>query len=169
MESRRRIDQVLDPSFVEELENVEFDELRRRRTLSAEIENELSYHRRMLHGRMDLIRFELRRRCGEEERSLIDALPEILADDTESRSVGPQSMRYVETFPPIYESLGRREIDTVLGDDVLLRLGEIDDEALEGALEGIKELEAEISNRRHRVHEVEDALSRELAHRYRKV
>lgn len=167
MQSRRRIDQVLDPAFIENLGGIEFEELRRRRSLAAEIENELSFHRRMLHGRMDLIRFETRRRRGEESRSLIDALPEILADDMEGRGVGAQSMRYVETIPPMYEALGRRAIDGVLGDDVLLHLGDIDDGDLEEALLGIQDLEGEISEKRRQVHEVEDALGHELAIRYR--
>ena len=167
MQSRRRIDQVLAPSFVEGLGDLDFEELRRRRALAAEIENELSFHRRMLHGRMDLIRFELRRRRGEETRSLIDALPEILADDTDTREVGPQAMRYVETLPPIYEALGRRDIDLVLGDDVLLRLGDISDDDLSTALEGIQEFESALSEQRRRVHEVEDALGHELGIRYR--
>jgi len=45
-----------------------------------DLEGELSYYRRLLHGRLDLLNFELRRRSGEETRSLIEALPEILAD-----------------------------------------------------------------------------------------
>lgn len=167
MNTRRRIDQVLDPSFVEDLGALDFGELRNRRALAADIENELSFHRRMLHGRMDLIRFELRRRVGEETRSLIDALPEILADDTETREVGPQAMRYVETLPPIYEALGRREIDFVLGDDVLLRLADIDDDELAAALDSIQEFESALSDQRRQVHEIEDALGHELGIRYR--
>jgi hypothetical protein len=74
----RRLDQVLAPEFTADIEAFDLDELRRRRNLADEVETELSYYRRLLHGRMDLLAFEQRRRRGEELRSLIEALPEIL-------------------------------------------------------------------------------------------
>ena len=51
--------------------------------MCGELDVELSFYRRMLHGRMDLLSFELRRRSGEETRSLMEALPEILAGDSD--------------------------------------------------------------------------------------
>ncbi|MEX0789347.1 MAG: hypothetical protein WD178_01075, partial [Actinomycetota bacterium] len=75
---RRRIDQIQEPEFLTGLSSLPLKELRSRRDLADTVEIELSYYRRLLHGRMDLLAFEQRRRRGEETRSLIDALPEIL-------------------------------------------------------------------------------------------
>ncbi len=165
MQSRRRIDQVLDPEFVQGVDDIDIDELRSRRQLAGEVENELSYYRRLLHGRMDLIRFEQRRRSGEEERSLIDALPEILADPESDRSHRPG--RYEVPELPTLPDVGKRDIDYILGNDVLIRLDEIPDEDLVKALETIESLESEISEHRREVQTVEDALVEVLATRYR--
>ena len=165
MQSRRRIDQVLDPEFIEGAADLDIDELRARRQLAGDVENELSYYRRLLHGRLDLIRFEQRRRSGDETRSLIDALPEILADPESDRSHRPG--RYEIPELPMLPEVGKRDIDHILGGDVLIRIGEIDDEELESALEDITALEAEISEHRREVQTVEDALVEALATRYR--
>lgn len=165
MQSRRRIDQVLDPEFVADVAGLELDEVRARRSLAGDVENELSYYRRLLHGRMDLIRFELRRRTGEETRSLIEALPEILADPEPTGN--HRTGRYEVPDLPMLPDVGKREIDHILGGDVLLRLNELDDEALASALDAISEMEVEISEQRKSVQQVEDRLVEELAARYR--
>lgn len=163
MPTRRRIDQILEPGFAEDLDSLDLAEVRRRRLLARDVENELSFYRRLLHGRMDLIRFEQRRRRGEETRSLIEALPHILAD---APPTGHRGRHVVTDLPPLPD-VGRREVDSVLGDDVLIRLDEIDDGELESALEAIGEVEAEISEQRRQVQEAEDTLASHLAARYR--
>lgn len=165
MQSRRRIDQVLDPEFLEGIEEFDLDAIRSRRQLAGDVENELSYYRRLLHGRMDLIRFEQRRRSGEETRSIIEALPQILADPDGDRSHRPG--RYEVPELPQLPEVGKRDIDFILTDDVLIRLGELESEALGEALESIAGLEQEISEHRRQVQAVEDRLVEALATRYR--
>jgi hypothetical protein len=163
MEARRRIDQVLESDF-SSVDGLDIDEVRARRQMAREVENELSYYRRLLHGRMDLIRFEQRRRSGEETRTLIEALPEILADDPVPSAVRG---RHIATDLPMLPEVGKRDIDQILGDDVLTRLTDVDEEGLASALSSIEEIEAEISERRREVQAVEDVLANELADRYR--
>ena len=52
MPERRRIDQIREPEFVADLANLPLKELRSRRDLAEAVETELSYYRRLLHGRM---------------------------------------------------------------------------------------------------------------------
>ena len=163
MQARRRIDQVLEDGFAS-VDDVDIDELRSRRQMAHDVENELSYYRRLLHGRMDLIRFEQRRRTGEEKRSLIEALPEILADDANPSS---GRGRHIATDLPTLPDVGKRNIDQILGDDVLTRLTEIGDDDLAAALEAVQELEVRMSEQRRAVQAVEDVLVDELAARYR--
>lgn len=164
---RRRIDQVLDPAFSENLDGVGLEELRARKALASEVENELSYYRRILHGRIDLIRFEQRRRRGEETRKAIDALPEILADQLRNR--GTDSARvFVTDLPPLPES-GRRDIDHILSDDVLAKLDELSDERLSVSLDALLVVERDVSEKRRRVQEVEDRLNEAVAERYRSI
>jgi len=159
---------VLDPDFIADVETVPLDELRNRRKLCDELDTELSYYRRLLHGRMDLLAFEMRRRAGEEERSLIEALPEILtgsdADDGGQRSTLPKALPIDPPQPP---ATGRRSVDRVLGDDFLTHLPGIDDAELEDIQAALTEIESEVSRQRRGVYEAHELIHAELIRRYR--
>jgi hypothetical protein len=110
---------VSEASFTADLDNLALDELRERRRVCDDLNSELSYYRRLLHGRLDLLGFELRRRSGEETRSLIEALPEILADSGE-----PHRESMPKNLPIELPDMGerRRAIDRALDDDFLAHL-----------------------------------------------
>lgn len=166
MQARRRIDQVLDEDFLSDIDEIEMDELRRRRQMAVDVEKELSYYRRLLHGRMDLLRFERRRRTGEENRSLIESLAEILSDPSRGDGHDPRRTILDTDLPPMPET-GRREVDAVLGDQVLTKLDSVDDDGLAAALDAVQAIEREISDKRHQVQQVADLLSAQIAERYR--
>ncbi len=166
-QNRRRIDIIQDDDFASELESVPLDELRERRRLCDNVDTELSYYRRLLHGRMDLLAFEMRRRAGEETRSLIEALPEILAD-TEAGEPGeglPAKALPIEA--PEAPQTGRRGIDRVLDDDFLAHLPTIDDEEIERIQAMLAETESEISTKRRMVYDAYERIQNELSRRYR--
>lgn len=164
---RRRIDRILDPEFTRDLTTVDIDELRDRRRVCDEVENELSYYRRMLHGRMDLLAFELRRRRGEDSRSLIEALPEILADSASGYVPTGPSGRPVKVTVPDLPEQRRRQIDEVLEADFLTRIALVDESELLEIQQSLVETEAVVSERRHAVQEVFNAVQAELTGRYR--
>jgi hypothetical protein len=166
MQARRRLDQVLDPEFVSDIDEIELDELRERRQMAVDVEKELSYYRRLLHGRLDLLRFERRRRSGEESRTLIESLAEILSDPSRGDGHDPRRTILDTDLPPMPET-GRREVDAVLGDDVLANLDTVDDDGIAAALETVQAIEREISDKRHQVQQVADLLSAQIAERYR--
>jgi len=164
-QQRRRIDQVRDEEFTAALEDVSLDELRERRAMLDQLDTELSFYRRMLHGRMDLLSFEMRRRSGEESRSLIEALPEILAD---SMSAPRDDLpRELEIAAPEFVGEGRRTIDRVLGDDFLTHLPSIGDDELEEIQSLLTTAEREISDQRRDVYEAYEVVTAELTRRYR--
>jgi hypothetical protein len=171
-QNRRRIDIVTDPAFVTSLDTLSLDELRERRSLCDALDTELSYYRRLLHGRMDLLAFELRRRRGQETRSLIEALPEILADSAEP-AVSPASLDSIlplkapSTLPPEVPVTGHRAIDRVLGDDFLTHLPTIDDAELESIQAALTETEAKVSTDRRAVYDAYEEILEELTRRYR--
>lgn len=166
MQARRRLDQVLDEDFLVGIDEIELEELRSRRQMAVDVENELSYYRRLLHGRMDLLKFERRRRTGEESRSLIESLAEILSDPTRGEGHDPRRTVLDTDLPPLPD-VGRREVDAVLGDDVLTKLDSVDDPGLTEALEAVEAIEREISEKRRQVQQVADVLSAQIAERYR--
>ena len=164
-DKRRRIDVVLEPEYLEDLETIDLDELRRRRHTAEDVESQISYYRRLLHGRMDLLNFELRRRGGEEERSLLEALPEILAS---GMILGPEpNLRHIETMPPIPSTTGRRLIDRIMDDGILTQLPDLTDDEVHEALDRLREVETELSNQRKQLHSVIDRLQDVIVERYR--
>jgi hypothetical protein len=164
---RRRIDIVTDPEYLTGLEQLETSELRSRRATCSDLERELSYYRRMLHGRIDLLGFERRRRRGEDERSLLEALPEILGDAPDSSARGHLTIDTADVLPPETPVPGRRSIDFVLGDDFLAGIGDVDDPGLDAAEATLRAAEREVSRKRRDVHTASDALDEEIERRYR--
>lgn len=163
---RRRIDQVQAPEFTSGLEDLSLEDLRVRRRVCADLDVELSYYRRLLQGRLDLLTFEVRRRAGEEQRSLLEALPEVLASWAAGEPGLPE--RRVAVDLPDLPAHGRRAVDQALEDDFLARLPEMSDEELAGVQHRLAEAEAEVSRQRRAVFEASDLIQAELVRRYRR-
>ena len=164
---RRRIDQVEDPSFLEGLDAVPDNELRDRRTMCDALDLEFSYYRRMLHGRMDLVAFQMRKLAGEEEASLIEALPRILAEGAYTASPSGLPSRAVPVEAPDVERKGRRVVDKALDGDFIARLPVLDEDELRDTQAFLQEVEADVSRQRRAVHHAIDTIQDELARRYR--
>lgn len=165
-QQRRRIDRVLDPAFTDDIDSVPVAELRERRKLLDVLDTELSYYRRILHGRIDLLDFELRRRAGTETRSLLDALPEILTDPPSGRTSNPLD-RELSIEAPERAGEGRRDVDKALGDDFLARLPLLNDEDLASIRDDLAGTEHIVSEQRRAVHDAHDLITGELTRRYR--
>lgn len=164
-ENRRRIDYVLEPEFVADLEALELNDLRKRRDTTEDVESQVSYYRRLLHGRMDLLDFELSRRRGDEERTLLEALPEILA---RGMILGAEpTLKHIEVMPSLPSSTGRRLIDTIMDDGVLAQLPDLTDAEISDALTGLRDFERQLSAQRKQLHLVIDKLQDEIVSRYR--
>ncbi len=164
MNERRRVDQILEPEFLGELATVDLPELRRRRRMCDAVETELSYYRRLLHGRMDLLAFELRRRRGEDDRTLLEALPDILAGQERP---GGHGTRQIPVEAPDVPEHGRRDVDRALGDDFLTRLPSLADDELEAIQTSLADTEREVSAQRRQVYEACERVQGELTRRYR--
>ena len=116
---------------------------------------------------MDLLSFEMRRRSGEESRSLIEALPDILADSEGEKSPHFLVPKSLPVEPPDIPVEGRRSIDQVLAADFLAHLPEIENAELRSILETLTDAERKNSDQRRLVYEVLETLTGEVARRYR--
>ena len=163
---RRRIDQIQDAGFLRGLRELPLDELRSRRAMCDDLDVELSYHRRMLHGRMDLLAFEMRRRAGEEQQTLLEALPRILSEGAYTSHSGLPT-RAVPIEVPDIPSPGRRLVDRALQSDFLARLSAFSDDELRDTHAFLTDVEVEVSQQRKVVHAALDGLQEELTRRYR--
>lgn len=144
------------------------------RTLRGDAQSEeadLSYLRRLLHGRIDILRAELSRRAGAEgapgeaggpEAPVLDRLPEILAD-------GPsrvRSARHVTLGTPLSARVQRLAAD-ILADVELSDLDARTDPELRAAMGRLARCEQQVSGRRQRLQQTVDGCSAEIARRYR--
>ncbi len=157
------MDRIADPAFLDEVASLDDDALRNRRRMCSEVEHELSYQRRLIHARIDLIEAERRRRRGEETRSLMEALPEALGDG----APGPGHVTAATRDDTAPATAGRRHVDRILDDGRLAHLDRLDDDALAAAAAEAAAAGDDLSRQRHVVHAAIDALDDELARRYR--
>ncbi|MFB6889632.1 ABC transporter substrate-binding protein [Kitasatospora sp. NPDC056327] len=148
------------------------DQLRTLRRDTLEQEEDLSYLRRLLHGRMDILLAELDRRPGGAARpadaaepagALLERLPAILADVP---STVRRSARHVTLGPPRGQRSGL-EADALMGDVQLADLGAHPAEELLAALERLRAHEREVSGRRQRLLRTADGCNAEITRRYR--
>lgn len=164
-EPRRRGDRIFGASYVEGLESVPTQELRRRKIECEEYESELSYARRLLQGKLDILSHELERRAAGGEsgiEDIIKTLPRILAE-----GASPSLGRLPRIFLPKNAEVHRREIECLVSEATLARIDELSSEELAEIVESLTVAEKEISHRRRRVQQVMDAVSGELVRRYR--
>ncbi|MBV8951724.1 MAG: aerial mycelium formation protein [Actinobacteria bacterium] len=165
-QQRRRIDRILDPSYLGDVKSRSTDELQGMHDECAEVETEVSYVRRLAQARIDILVAELdRRAAGGSLGSLIDALPRILADNG-ARS-GPGSVRMPQQMAPTMDVEWTRGLEPLVTDATLANLPALADDDVRSTVERLRTLETEVSATRRSLHRVIDALDRELASRLR--
>ncbi|NIH77823.1 RsiG family protein [Amycolatopsis viridis] len=159
---RRRIDRVLDPAYVRGLAELSLEQLRARRDEAAQEETDLSYLRRLLHARIDIVRAEQeRRRSG--GSSIVDQLATILSDNALRPARGSGRHQQLE---PSRAGEYRRQAEALVGNADLTDVGALSDAKLAGTLEDYRGEEASVSLRRREVQDVVDQLNAEIAARY---
>lgn len=159
---RRRIDRVLDPAYARDLDRLPLADLRQRRDEAAQEETDLSYLRRLLHARIDIVKAEQRRRSTGEKGNLVDRLAEILADE----AVGSRERHQPLEPSRIADERNRRRVDALVADTGLSDVAALDDKALADGLAKFAEHELSVSQRRREVQVVMDAINAEIAGRY---
>jgi hypothetical protein len=167
--SDEQLEQVLDPAFVEGLDSLPTDEVRRRRAVAEAEEEAISYVRRVLQGRLDILRAEVRRRSeagSAEAQSLLGQLAQLLTDDrpTERDVLGSRATRL--RVPQGVEPHERR-LEAVLAGSELDDLEHLPVETLEDYASRLSDHEHELSATRRQLFARIDALRSELAARYK--
>ncbi|MGW0818949.1 RsiG family protein [Streptomyces viridiviolaceus] len=143
-------------------------ELRTLRRDAQRDEADLSYVRRLLQGRIDILRAELARRgpasvVDTAEASVVERLSEILTDaPARQRS----SARHVTLGTPRGEEY-RRLAAEMLAEVELSDLGARTDLELNTAMARLVRYEQQVSRRRQRLQRTADECSAEIARRYR--
>jgi hypothetical protein len=164
----RRIDRVLAEDFLERVHEVPLEELRTMRAEAEQEETDLSYLRRLLQGRLDIMRAEQRRRAGGPDApSLIDLLPGILADEGSGVPAGPHGLGRHVTIEPSRADMHRRRLEALVADVDISDPFSHTDEELAHVIDVFEREEAEVSVNRRAVQQVMDACQDEISRRYR--
>ncbi|RBY80308.1 aerial mycelium formation protein [Blastococcus sp. TF02-09] len=158
------VDALLEPAFLEDATRRPMAEVRTLRRRAEQEEVNLSYTRRLLQGRLDIVRRELQRRAEDDGRSLVELLPEILAEKGRGPAHGLGRHQTVQPAnPDAYESW----VNGLTPGVDLSSITELTDSELERAARALAEAEVGLSERRRGVQQVMDALAAELGRRYR--
>jgi hypothetical protein len=161
----RRLDHLLADGYLDDLSERPIDEVRRMRADAEQEETDLSYLRRLLQGRMDILRAELARRVGDDSKTLVESLTAILTQD--GPSTGPHGLGRHITVEPTSSEEHRRHLESMLDDVDLSDTSQHDDADLGRVLDALEREEADISDKRRSVQHVMDACTAEVARRYR--
>ncbi|MFJ4920848.1 ABC transporter substrate-binding protein [Streptomyces sp. NPDC088725] len=137
-------------------------ELRALRRDSQRDEADLSYLRRLLQGRIDILRAELARRAAP-ETPVVDRLSEILADAPSSHR---SSARHVTLGVPRSEEYRQLAAETLAEVELSDLVARTDDE-LHTAMARLVQHEQQLSRRRHLLQRTADDCIAEIARRYR--
>ena len=159
---------LLDSGYLGDLPSRPMDEVRAMRAECQEVETGLSFLRRLVQGRLDIVGLERTRRAEgappTDLADLIARLPEVLSDRTHAPGVG----RLPQLMAPGDLPVGlEAELDAIVGAGALSHLSSESDDTLRSITDELGELEARVSSHRHALFERIDALQAEITRRYK--
>ena len=162
------LSRLLAPTYLDDVDGLSLDDIRRMRTECQEAEGALSYLRRLIQGRMDIVHAYMERPDGSaapDLSSVVDNLAGILAGP--GRPAGPG--RNPIFHSPDTDDMGAMttELDAILGADDIGRLAAMDPEQLTELAGRLRELENRVSGERRGLHERIDTLQAELVERHK--
>jgi hypothetical protein len=163
------LERLLGRDYLDGIEDRSIDEVRQCRAQLDEAEVAVSYIRRMVQGRLDIVVAEHeRRRTGKPARlvsDLVNDLPGILSEG--GRGGGPGRLTtFIDPGTGADQSL-LDELDHIADATALNSLADATDQELEGLRGSLETLERQVSERRRTLHERLDAIHGELVRRYR--
>ena len=165
-----RLDAILAPDYLAGLTDIPIEELRSRRAECESIELSVSYSRRLVQGRLDIVLAELKHRqdgTASDLHSLVEQLPSILAEKARPGGFGRLSAFMAPGPVNDLDPALVARIDAVADDRRLRNLPSASSEEVEALVDELSSLESELSAQRAAVHERQDKLQHELVRRYK--
>jgi hypothetical protein len=162
------LDRILANAYLDDIEGRSLGDIRSMRTECQEAEVALSYLRRLVQGRLDIVHAYLEHAGSDEPpdlSALVEELPGILSAGP-GRPPGPGHLPQLLT-PDTEESGLTAELDAVLDADQLAGLADLDRGQLQGLAERLEAVERRVSSDRRALHERIDTLQAELVDRHK--
>jgi hypothetical protein len=162
-----QFEDITAPTYLEGLLEWRIERVRSTREEVRVMETDLSFSRRFVQGRLDILRVERGRRAAREPpmmlEDLISRLPQILGDKVHAPGHGqlPVLMSPGSLAPKL-----EAQVEVAFPAAELDSLPDIDDAELAASIERLEGLEHSVSSQRKAVQDVEDRLKAELVRRY---
>jgi hypothetical protein len=160
-------DRIADPTFLDALALRPMDELRSMRSACGDIEAQLSYARRLVQGRLDIVEAErVRRGKGlppSNLAELVAALPAMMAGRLQSNGAAYRARDIGDNEDPSLEI----RLDQILDGGSLIALPQSSDDELDAVAQRLVAFERQVSHQRRQALEAFDALSTEVIRRFR--
>lgn len=160
----RRIDRVLADDYLQNVREASLPDVRTMRDEAEQEEVDLSYVRRLIQGRMDVVRAEVNRRGGPGKGSLVESLAQVLADEPRGSAHGGGRHSTIE---PSRIDSHRRYVEALVADVDLSDTAARSTDELHHAMRVLSDEEQVISAKRRLVQNVMDACNAEIGRRYR--
>lgn len=169
MSATERLERILDDRYLDGIEERPTGEIRALRDECEAEENGVSYARRIVQGKLDIVRAELLRRRDEghsddELHALLDSLPNILSDRLSGgRRPAQRAVRFL--VPPSAQH--HAEDAERIGEGALTDLTDRSADEIATLVEQLGEEERRLSALRRRLFGRIDTLQGELTRRYK--
>ena len=165
----RRIDRVLDEGYLAGIAEMTLQEVRDLRAEADQEETDLSYLRRLLQGRLDILRAEVEARSAGKDgsaRDLVAELSRILTTGEDGPRPTAQGLGRHRPVEPTPSMIARRRGEALLADIDISDPSGLDEAGIAAASTRLVDEEASVSVLRKRVQQVLDACSAEITARY---
>ncbi len=156
---------LLSEAALEQLDTLDTDELRRIRSACEVAEEGISYARRLLQGRLDILRAALDQSEHPGAGELLAALPALMAD--QGHVSDPAQSRSLRVRVPADAERYAAVIDAIITEDEVPEGSDEDLADLERVVETLTQVEHELSARRRALFARIDGLREELLARYK--
>jgi hypothetical protein len=166
--SQEDLTRLLDPDYLAHVDGLNLDDIRRMRAECQGAEASLSYLRRLIQGRLDIVHAYMERPEGSDApdlSSVVENLAGILAGPGRSTAPGRNPVLYSPDTDDMAELTV--ELDDILGADDVARLASLDDAELAELAGRLRDLEIRVSAERRGLHERIDTLQAELVERHK--
>jgi hypothetical protein len=161
------LDRILSSTYLDDIGERSLADIRSMRTECQEAEVALSYLRRLVQGRLDIVHTYLEHSGSDAAHDLgdlVDNLPGILSSGPGRTGPG----RTPQLLSPDTDELDlTAELDAVLGVDEVATLSDLDTDQLNSVARRLEAIETRVSADRRGLHERIDTLQAELVERHK--
>jgi hypothetical protein len=161
------LDRILTSTYLDDISSRSLSEIRAMRTECQEAEQALSYLRKLIQGRLDIVHTYLEHPGSDALRdlgALVNDLPGILSSSR--RPSGPGHLPMLLS-PDTEEEDLTAELDAILGADEIGTLADLDLDQLNSVAGQLEVIERRVSKERRALHERIDTLQAEIVSRYK--